>query len=319
MDSNKESKGTSYNATFRERAARRVTETGWRWTRAVVLVAIAAAATGAQAVDVDAGDYTALPAGTNLGLVYYQHAERNKLYSGGNQVPINAGLDSDVGILRGVHFMKIGDYIVDPQFLLPFGKLKGKDGLSALGSGSGTGDLILAATAWLVNDPKAKTYFGITPFLFLPTGTYDRSKALNLGENRWKFALQGGYITPLSESVTLDMIGDVTVFGKNDDFGAGATSQTLKQKAQFQVQSYLRYHVSPAFDLRAGLSHTWGGETTVNGVNQNDRGATSKFSLGGAYFIGPKTQLLATYGRDMDVRQGLKESGRINLRVLQIF
>ena len=28
---------------------------------------------------------------------------------------------------------------------------------------SGTGDLILAATAWLVNDPKAKTYFGITP------------------------------------------------------------------------------------------------------------------------------------------------------------
>lgn len=317
MGNNKESKGTSYNATFREGAARRVAETGWRWTRAFVLVAVAAAATGAQAVDVDAGDYTALPAGTNLGMVYYQHAERNKLYSAGNRVPINAGLDSDVGILRGVHFMNIGGYIVDPQFLLPFGKLKGKDDLSALGSGSGTGDLILAATAWLVNDPKAKTYFGITPFLFLPTGTYDRNKALNLGENRWKFALQGGYITPLSDSVTLDLIGDVTVFGKNNDFGAN--SQTLKQKPQFQGQTYLRYHVSPAFDLRAGLSYTGGGETTVNGVSQNDRIATSKFSLGGAYFVGPKTQVLATYGRDLNVHQGLKESGRINLRILQIF
>ncbi|ERK98906.1 hypothetical protein O999_02015 [Pseudomonas putida LF54] len=32
---------------------------------------------GALALDVDAGDYTALPKDTNLGLIYYQHAERN--------------------------------------------------------------------------------------------------------------------------------------------------------------------------------------------------------------------------------------------------
>lgn len=316
LDTNQPTK--AFRNTSRRRAAtRQIAETGRRWARALAVAATAFAATGAQAVDVDAGDYTALPAGTNLGLVYFQHAERNKLFSGGSQVPINASLDSDVGILRGVHFMDIGGYIVDPQFLLPFGKLKGKDDLSALGSGSGTADLILAATVWLVNDPKAKTYFGITPFLFLPTGSYDRNKALNLGENRWKFALQGGYITPLSESVTLDLIGDVTVFGKNDEFGA--TSQTLKQKPQFQGQAYLRYNLSPVFDLRAGLSYTAGGETEVNGVNQNDRTATSKFQLGGAYFVGPKTQVLATYGRDLDVRQGLKESGRINLRLLQIF
>lgn len=317
MHSNNEPKDTSYDATHRRGTVRRIADTGRRWARAFVLIATAVMATGAQAVDVDAGDYTALPAGTNLGLVYYQHAERNKAYSGGTRVPIKPGLNSDVGILRGVHFMDIGGYIVDPQFLLPFGKLKGKDDLSALGSGNGTGDLILAATAWLVNDPKAKTYFGITPFLFLPTGSYDRNKALNLGENRWKFALQGGYITSLSDSVSLDLIGDVTVFGKNDD--VGPTSKTLKQKAQFQGQAYLRYHLSPAFDLRAGLSHTRGGETSVDGVGQNDRSATSKFSLGGAYFVGPKTQILATYGRDLDVHQGLKESGRINLRLLQIF
>ena len=164
------------DTTPREGAARRIAGTGRKWLSAFAFAATALTATGAQAVEVDAGDYTALPAGTNLGIVYYQHAQRDKLYSGGNRVPINPGLDSDVGILRGVHFMDIGGYIVDPQFLLPFGKLKAKDDLSALGTGSGTGDLILAATVWLVNDPKAKTYVGLTPFLYLPTGTYDRNK-----------------------------------------------------------------------------------------------------------------------------------------------
>lgn len=307
-----EATGPSGNASGQRRAFKIK-----KMARALVFTAAVSAVSGAHAVDVDAGDYTALPAGTNLGLLYFQHAQRDKLYSAGDRVPINPGLDSDVGILRGVHFMDIGGFIVDPQFLLPFGKLKGKDDLSALGSGSGTADLILAATTWLVNDAKARTYFGITPFLFLPTGTYDRNKSLNLGENRWKFALQGGYITGLTDAITMDLIGDVTVFGENDDFGP--TSQTLKQKSQFQGQAYLRYNINPGFDLRAGLSYTAGGETKVDGVSQNDRLATSKFTLGGSYFVGPKTQVMVNYGQDIKVRQGLKESGRINLRLLQIF
>ncbi len=278
--------------------------------------ATAMVALPAHAIDVDAGDYTALPAGTVLGLGYYQHATRNKLYSGGDQVPINAGLDSDVGILRGVYFMDIGGYIVDPQFLLPFGKLKAKKDVSALGSESGLADLVLAATVWFTK-PGAKEHFGITPFVYVPTGSYDKNSPLNLGENRWKFALQAGWIKPLSDSVTMDLIADVTAFGKNDEFGA--TSSTLKQKALFQFQGWWRYHFSPAADVRLGLSHTTGGENKIDGVAQDDRTATTKLSLGGAYFVSAKTQLLATYGRDLKVREGFKENNRINLRLLQIF
>lgn len=271
----------------------------------------------ASAIDVDAGDYTALPAGTDLGLVYYQHAERNALYGKGSKLPLQAGLDSDVGILRGVHFMDIGGYIVDPQFLLPFGSLKGKEGTSFLGEASGVGDLILAATVWLVNKPDTNTYFGITPFLFLPTGSYDKNKALNLGENRSKFTLQAGYITGLTSRLSLDVVGDFTLYGRNKEFGpAGAT---MKQEPSFQGQVHLRYHVTPSFDLRAGLSRTWTGETKVDGVDQDDRGATTKALLGAAYFLTPKTQLMANYGRDLSVREGFKEENRINLRLLYVF
>lgn len=270
----------------------------------------------AHAIDVDAGDYTALPAGTNLGLVYFQQASRDSLYAGGSKVGINPKLDSTVGILRGVHFMDIGGYTVDPQFLLPFGGLTAKRDVSVLGSTSGVGDLVLAATVWLTK-PGDKTHFGITPFLMLPTGTYDRNQALNLGENRWKFALQAGYITPLSDKFTLDLIGDVQFHGENDDFGPGGAS--MKQKPLYQAQAHVRYHVSPSTDLRLGLSHTVGGATRINGVDQNDKTASTKVNLGVAHFLTPKTQILATVGKDTSVRNGFKEDARLNLRLLQVF
>ncbi|AIO73013.1 transporter [Burkholderia multivorans] len=274
------------------------------------------AAAPAHAIDVDAGDYTALPPGTNVGLLYYQHAERDKIYARGNRVA-DGNLDSDVGILRYVHFMSIGGFTVDPQILLPFGSLRGTDNLSALGSGSGVADPILAASVWLVNDPQKKRYFGITPFIYIPVGSYDKNKALNLGENRWKFALQAGYITPLTDKITLDLIGDVTVFGNNNKFGPG--EGTLKQDALVQTQAWLRYNITPTFDVRAGFSYAFGGKTKVNGVAQDDNTNTSKFSFGFAWFPAPTLQVLGTYGRDISVRNGPMESNRFNLRVLKLF
>lgn len=272
-----------------------------------------------HALDVDPGDYTALPAGTNLAIVYYQHATRDKLYSQGNKVPINPGLDSDVGLLRMVHFMEAGGYIIDPQFILPFGRLKAKDDIAALGKGSGIGDLLVGGTIWF-NQPGAKTHFGITPFISLPTGEYDRNKALNLGENRWKFILNAGYITEIAPGWNWDVIGDVTIFGKNDDVNDGLGGVTdLKQKPTYQFQTYLRYNLSPALDLRGGLSHLFGGETKVGGVNQDNRLATTKFNFGAAYFVAPTTQLLATWGRDLKVKEGFKVNSEIHLRLLQIF
>ncbi|URI08761.1 transporter [Aquincola tertiaricarbonis] len=288
-----------------------------RATAAASCALLGLASAPAHAVDVDAGDYTALPAGTTLGLAYYQHAERNRLYAGGDRVPIDAGLSSDVGILRVVHFMKLGGITIDPQFLLPVARLRAKDDLSALGKDSGVGDLMLAATAWLINDPQTKTYFGITPFVWVPTGAYDRGQGVNVGENRWKWALQAGYIRPLGPQLTLDAAADVTWHGRNDDYGPG--SLTLRQKPVVQLQGWLRWHASDALDWRLGLSHTAGGEQSIDGESQHNRLATTRFALGAGYFVGPRTQLLATVGRDLRVREGLRESGRVNLRLLQIF
>lgn len=284
----------------------------------LTVTTVAALATGhAHALDVDAGDYTALPAGTNLALLYYQQASRDALYVDGRKAPLDAGLDSSVGILRAVHFADVADHRIDVQFLLPFGRLEARDDLSAMGSVNGLGDLILAGALWLLNDPDAGRYFGMTSYLFLPTGDYDHNKALNLGENRWKFVLQAGYITPISERVTLDVVGDVTVFGDND--ALGATHATLAQKPLYQLQTFLRYHLTPQWDLRAGLSHAFGGETEIDGMDQDDRMRTTKASVGTAWFATPTVQVVFNYGRDLSVENGLREDQRFNLRLLKAF
>lgn len=271
----------------------------------------------ARALDVDAGDYTALPPGTNLGVLYLQHAERKKLYSNGDAVLSNARLDSDVGILRGVHYTTLGGYTVDPQFLLPFGRLDAGGDIAALGDRTGIADLIVAMTVWVHNDPKNKSYFGITPFIWLPTGSYDKDRPLNLGENRWKAALQFGYITPLSDKVTLDLVGDATWYGENDEFGP--TRASLKQDVSYQVQTHFRYHINQATHLGFLYSHTWGGETEVDGVKQDDRLNNGKVAVSVGHFFTPTMQGQAALGRDVKVESGFKEDWRLNLRLLKVF
>ena len=173
------------------------------------------------------------------------------------------------------------------------------------------------ATVWLVNQPKTNTYFGITPFLYVPTGNYDKDDSLNIGENRWKFALQAGYITGLTDKLALDLAGDVTLYGKNDKYGS--SEATLKQDASVQLQGFLRYQLLQNWDLRGGLSYTFGGETKIDGVSQDDRTKTLKMQVGTAWFLLPTLQLMANYGRDLDVENGFKEANRVNLRVLTVF
>ncbi|PVZ55318.1 transporter [Pseudomonas sp. B1(2018)] len=272
----------------------------------------------AQAVDVDAGEYAAaLPAGSNIGLLYLQHAQRRSLYSDGHKVAVKAGLDSDIGILRVANYQQLGDYTVNSQFLLPFGRLEGTRDNDSLGQTSGVGDLILASTLWLVNDPAKNRYWGIAPYLYVPTGNYDRNDALNLGENRWKMILQTGYVTGLTENFSLDLTADVTLFGKNDDFSSQGL--TLRQKPQWQAQTYLRYAVTPKLSVHVGASQLWGGETRLDGQDQNDEPNTSKFRVGGSYWLTPAFQALVNYGQDVSVDNGFKEKQRVNLRLLWVF
>ena len=277
----------------------------------------------ARAIETEGGDYTALPDGANAFVIYGQYANRNASYAGGSRQPGSPKLESEVGIARYLHVVRIDDrWTVDPQVLLPFGRLKPGADLSAVGSNSGVGDAILAAAFKYKIDPAAGEVFGFTPYLYLPTGSYDKDKVLNLGENRWKVALQAAYTRPLAAQWRMDAIGDVTFNGNNTDCRAAcgsAAGATLKQDPLYSGQFYLRYDPAPAWSTAVGVIHSWGAESKVNGVSIDNRLNTTSVKLTAGYFAAPNLQLMATVARDVHVRNGLRENARLNLRALYLF
>lgn len=278
----------------------------------------------AHAIDIDAGDWAPAPAGTTAGLLYLQAAQRNSLYAGGQRVPGSNGLDSQIGLLRAAHYFDIFGMRANVNVVLPFGHLEGKDGASFLGSASGVGDLLLVAALWTHVDPQAGTYGGVLNYLSLPTGKYDRQSALNLGEHRWKWTIQPGFQFQLNRQWGADLTADVTIYGRNNDFGTGPSAVVMKQKASAELQGFLRYAVSPTTTLNAGLAYVRTGATEVAGIDQNDAGHVAKFQVGGSMFVGPKTQVILAVGRDLKVDGDpgalqFKENARLNFRLLQIF
>lgn len=270
-----------------------------------------------HALDVDPGDYTPMPEGTKLGLLYLQHAERDEFYLNGDKLSDKYKLDSDVAILRGVRYQNIGGYLTNIQLLLPFAHLSAGGDIDSLGSESGMGDPILANAIWIDKEPSLNRALGITQYLFLPLGEYDKDNPMNIGENRWKYVFQGGYMHGVSNNIVIDLVADVTFFGDNDDYTPA--DLTLEQDPQYQMQGFIRYKTSDKSAIHVGYSRLWGGETEVDGVRLGDESNQEKMLAGGSYFVTPRTQLLATFARDISVESGFKEESRLNLRLLHVF
>lgn len=273
--------------------------------------------TSAYALDVDPGDYAPLPDGSNLGLVYYKTVKRDSSYNDKHKVSSNSKLDTQVTILRAVHYKKVNDYLMNFQILLPAARFSAGGDISGLGKETGIGDPILASTIFLNKDATASNSFGIAQYLTLPVGSYDHKRSLNVGENRWQYVLQLGYIGSITDKLLYDVTGDVTVFGKNTKYTENKL--TLKQEPQYQMQGYLRYKTSDKSEIYAGYSRHFKGETKVGNQWQRDVSNQQKFMLGASYFLTSRTQILGTLGGDTTVDNGFKEKSSVGLRLLHVF
>ncbi len=60
--------------------------------------------------------------------------------------------------------------------------------------------------------------------------------------------------------------------------------------------------------MHVGYSRLWGGQRKVDGTELEDESRQAKIMLGGSYFVTPKTQLLATLGRDLQLKMASRKS-----------
>ncbi|WP_374486469.1 transporter [Zoogloea sp.] len=255
----------------------------------------------------DPGDYTGLPAGTNLLLAYAQFPRGDKVYSKGNKVVDNLDLSVNAGILRYVRYMKLGDYIIDPQIIVPFGSQK--IGLSDSKT-SGLGDVIFGATLWTLADLAKGEHLGWSVFFTAPTGG-DKNQGFALSNNRWATDLQVGYIRKLSDKWTLDLIGETEFYQDQRDTKA-------QKDPLLQAHGHLRYHLSDATYVAATYRHAWGAKEKLDGVELAGAKNNGTAMLTWASFIDKQWQVQLQYAQDLKVEEGPKTSA-LQARVLYVY
>ncbi|MDO6562059.1 transporter [Amphritea sp. 1_MG-2023] len=255
-------------------------------------------------------DYIPAPKGVNLSVTYLQSVSGDDFNVGGDTVSNDADLRVNAVIQRFIHYTELFGMPADPQIIIPV--VDQDVGIQGEQS-SGIGDIFVGSTFWPIADNENKEWFGITPFVYLPTGEYESDKAVNVGANRWSFVLQAGYTKGLTDDgLYMDLIGEVEIYGDNNDLAAG---DTLSRDNMYRMSAMLSQDVTQGGYVWGRYSKQIGGEIEVDGVAQVASDVdTGTLTLGYTQWIGKRFQLQGEYSKDLHVDNGIETDG-VTLRV----
>ena len=182
---------------------------------------------------------------------------------------------------------------------------------------SGEGDLGLHAVIWPINDPLANNFLAIHAAWILPTGQYQSSNFLNIGENRHRGSLSFGWIHSLGEPWTAEVIGELGWYGANDDFGS--TRKTQRMEETYSATTYLRYGFGAGKEAYLGYQWNRGGETSIDSIPQNDPFQYEKAMIGFIYPVSASSFFNFRFGQDRNMQSGFAMEREITVRWLSVF
>jgi hypothetical protein len=282
----------------------------------VISLATFAMATGfsmsAWAIDLQPGDATAPPPGLRSVQLSYLNAERVGAR--------NARIDQ-----TQVQFRYIQAFEVNKQPALFYlhtgtGRNDPSGALAPHAADNGMIDTTLVFALWPYVNKTSKTYLAVAGYLITPTGSYSSDRALNMGENRYRWAGQIAYQTRIAPDLDWMSAFDTLWFGKNDASKSLLTGQvgSLEQKALYSAQTGLLYHLNQRYSFAASYFYSEGGETVFKGAAQNNSVKTHRYQLSAIRntSIGRFT---LQYGQDIDNNATLEDKHRVFLRYTKFF
>lgn len=255
----------------------------------------------------DPGDYAAAPAGMTLGVLYAQRLQADKVYVDGHSVVDELGLELDVGVARLVHYIQLGGMPADVQLIMPFGRQRVD--LSNYRE-SGYGNLTFGGTVWTLSDNASGEQLGWSAFLTVPTGQ-KRDRGFFASEDRYALELEAGYIRKLSDSFTLDLIGQTELYTRDK-------TTEVSRDPLVRGFAHLRYHLSPASHLALSYRLSLGAKESLEGVAVSGAKRDSNVMLTWASWLTPKVNVQLQYTQDVSVRNGAAVKG-LQSRFVYVF
>ncbi len=286
------------------------------WKFASLALATLPAGAGAAVSDVYPTDFVALKEGVTNVTLYTAHQQGEGPYRNGSlQLKGEVGLTG--AALRVSRLYEFGDerrYALAPVIVLPWSEATPNAAAARVVGNEvqGMGDLRLGTSFWFVIDRPNREYAAVTFFAILPTGQYDGRQALNIGENRYRYTLAGGWMRPLGERWVMDLAPEIAFYGANTDY---PVRRVMRQDISYALTGYLRYRFTPAFQWMVGAQFNRGGATTVNGAALSGAPNNTRLSTGLLLMATPEQQWQLRVSRDVDSDNGFRLGTEVALRL----
>ncbi|MCU0291003.1 MAG: transporter [Thermoanaerobaculaceae bacterium] len=146
------------------------------------------------------------------------------------------------------------------------------------------------------------TTLGVSVVVVCPYGQYDPAKLINIGTNRWAFKPELGLSVPAGKW-TFEAYAGVWFFTSNDDFYGG---QVRKQDPLAAYQAHVVYSFNPRLWAALDFTYYEGGQTTVGGVEMQDRQGNTRGGFTVAVPVSPRHSLKLTWTDGITARIGSK-------------
>lgn len=260
----------------------------------------------AAGISSDPGDYIGAPAGTQLALLYTQYLWADDFYKQGKKIGDDADFRAEIAMLRYVNFMQIGDWIVDPQIIVPIAR-QSMNGTETL---IGVGDIILGGIAWPYRNDQDERYFGFGGFITVPVGSHE-DQGFAVSNDRYQYNIQAGYYHNLNQKISLEGVVQAEFY---DEQGYSQ----LEKDTFFQTDLSGIYKVNDKSNLALTWRYSDGGKEQISGLTTLEDEQRHTMIVSWSNQILPNTQLLLQWKQDLDVKNGLEMSG-IQTRVLYAF
>ena len=275
-----------------------------------------------QAIDLLPGDIVAPNTGNKQFLLSYLSSERNDLYKN-KGVTRGLGIKSEQIQIRTAWTFEVDKYPAAFTLQLNNGSIQSNGSLSAFSGSSGLGDTTLLFALWPYADRDKGEYVALGTYLTVPTGDYQPKASLNLGANRYAYAIQLGYQRSLFSSLQWMTAIDASWFNSNEQYRrlfrpADTNIHTLDQKTLYGLQTGMRYIINDAYSVSAMYFRTVGGEEIIDGIDENNRTDLHRYQLSGSAQL-PVGRLILQYGSDIKTQNGFYETSRVILRYITAF
>jgi len=282
----------------------------------LTLLTLTLIAKNAWAIDLQPGEIVAPQPDKSVMQVSYVHNQFDGNYKDYDKQPGDLRYSAVQQLIRVARSFQLADMPAIIYAQTSHANINLKGNLSPLKDDSGIGDTSFLFAVWPYANRETDTYFGIGAYLITPTGSYDHNRIFNVGENRFRYALQAGFQTPISERIDVMTAVDGIVYGDNHSYGIN--KQNLSQDHLYTAQLGLRYKLNPQYHFGINFFHTEGGNQEVDSQSRDNSIQLNRyqFSAIGNYSFGRVT---LQYGQDFDTKNGFKEDSRFIVRYTVAF